>query len=88
MSIYYRQASVQSAITGWIESGEYQYTNATDYLRKRIVELPPADVAPVVHGAWVHSENGKSHCSECGYTVYRKEISPYCPYCGAKMDTP
>lgn len=91
MSVYYRQASVQSAITGWIESGEYQYTNATDYLRKRIAELPPADVAPVIHAEWVsmarpHSAEDVCKCSNCGVVVIPYEFWNYCPKCGARMD--
>ena len=57
-----------------------------------IEAIPAADVAPVVHGRWVHGEHYPSYCSICG------EVSPmdcegerfydsnYCPNCGAKMD--
>jgi hypothetical protein len=50
-------------------------------------ELPPADVAPVVHGKWV---NGS--CDKCGkHAPYWLMSSTYyegdfCPNCGAKMD--
>ena len=33
--------SVVDAIDDWINAGEYSYTNATDYLRKRIIDVPP-----------------------------------------------
>ena len=49
---------------------------------------PAADVAPVVHGEWIH-KNGEMYCSECGEEALMDEVyyeSPYCPDCGAKMD--
>lgn len=52
-------------------------------------EIPPADVAPVVHGEWL---NGKTFlenavCSNCNttYEVYYSKYQ-YCPHCGARMD--
>ena len=64
------------------------------YAGRKIINLPPADVAPVRHGRWLGW--GKSGtptyenygtCSVCGedaeiYTEHRN----YCPNCGAKMD--
>ena len=56
-------------------------------------DYPEADVAPVVHAHWIK----KSHewdfspyfyhdftCSNCG--VREQDKSPYCRYCGAKME--
>lgn len=40
-----RQAVI-IALGEWIVSGEYQYTNATDYLVKRIKALPPVTPQP------------------------------------------
>ena len=60
-------------------------------------DMPAADVAPVVHGRWVHSPSPYDKrddfwfCSECGRTINiicgDKLLSnyPYC-HCGAKMD--
>ena len=53
-----------------------------------------ADVAPVRHGRWVHTDlashwHGKDECSECTYHEHdRRDLSHfrYCPNCGAKMD--
>lgn len=46
-----------------------------------------ADVAPIVHGEWIH-KNGEMYCSVCGSEALMDEVyykSPYCPDCGAKM---
>lgn len=86
----------------WIGSGEYRYTNATDYLRKRINSLSP--VAPKQKiGHWVYDEvcsdwcDTVYKCSCCGRRVsftraYETEDDvyrnyPYC-HCGAKMVRP
>lgn len=51
-----------------------------------------ADVAPVVHGRWIHDgrrfEGGIDwcHCSECGKSDNFCARTNYCPNCGAKMD--
>lgn len=54
---------------------------------------PAADVAPVVHGHFVHDgprfAGGVDwwHCSSCGRLVSGVETRfDYCPHCGAKMD--
>lgn len=46
--------------------------------------IPAADVAPVVHGRWVHHDDGVVTCSECGNAESCEGC--YCSYCGAKMD--
>lgn len=55
------------------------------YIANWLNKLPPADVAEVKHGEWVHGEC-VSHCSECGVETYPENITPYCPNCGARMD--
>ena len=56
-----------------------------------IKALPAADVAPVVHGRWIKTEDG-AECEKCGReAVYQIvddhwEYEPWCPHCGAKMD--
>ena len=55
-------------------------------------EEPAADVAPVVHGWWMHEETeGGFHiwrCSRCGRGMNDNPegIDLYCYHCGAKMD--
>ena len=63
-----------------------------------IVASPPAaDVAPVVHGRWVHSRYEDCseqfelvRCSQCNHEAYAMAFyvrgSNYCPVCGSKMD--
>ena len=52
-----------------------------------------ADVAPVVHGRWVHEHISEGYawvmCSECEAVIHKILINKrlnYCPNCGAKMD--
>lgn len=53
--------------------------------------MKPADVAPVVYGKWVYTEEWgvlvTNRCSRCGQTLTTKqeEKMNYCPNCGAKM---
>ena len=57
-----------------------------------IARFPAADVAPVVHGRWIHDgrriESGIDwcHCSECGKSDNFCARTNYCHNCGAKMD--
>lgn len=59
-----------------------------------IEKAPTVDVAPVVHGHFVHDGQRFAggvdwwHCSICGRLVTDVESHrfDYCPWCGAKMD--
>ena len=57
-----------------------------EMLKKRIEQIPAADVAPVRRGHWIE-ENGCQICSECGeeheWDEYR---AAYCDVCGAEME--
>jgi hypothetical protein len=53
--------------------------------RRIIRELPAADVAPVVHARWI-DRDGKTWCSRCDASN-KQYKPPYCPHCGAKMDS-
>ena len=72
-----------------------------EMLKKRIEQIPAADVAQVVHGKWLNFYNDFScaECDRCGTTfeVTDNESDEelwnefklsynYCPNCGAKMD--
>lgn len=78
-----RSAAIKAAKHAWAKGLEpSQYIEA----------LPAADVAPVVHGRWIHDgrriECGIDwcHCSECGKSDNFCARTNYCPVCGAKMD--
>ena len=62
-----------------------------------IKAIPAADVAPVVHGRWIHSRYEDCcdqfelvKCSQCNHEAYAIAFyvrdGNYCPNCGAKMD--
>lgn len=41
-------------------------------------------------GKWVEADCkfGGWHCSECRYFDWPGKRTPFCPYCGAKMENP
>lgn len=56
-----------------------------------IDQMKDADVAPVVHGRWVHLGGDEWACSSCGFVICtdgdrEKPSAKYCQGCGAKMD--
>ena len=63
-----------------------------------IKSIPPADVAPVVHGEYIGEYDGYAdgnpvcdmwYCSVCGCCFEDWDEKPtynFCPSCGAKMD--
>lgn len=65
-----------------------EYAYAAEQL---LDEIPAADVAPVVHGRWVHLGGDEWCCSACGFVIstegsWEKPTKKYCEDCGAKMD--
>lgn len=77
-----RACSTHSTLLTPEEFAEYLY------------ELPTADVAPVVHGRWLHTDwayhwTSLDKCSVCDYHDEKRQHLgnySYCPNCGAKMD--
>lgn len=66
-------------------------------IRHALAAAPAADVAPVVHGRWIHSRYEDCSeqfelvkCSQCNHEAYAMAFyvrgGNYCPNCGAKMD--
>ena len=53
-----------------------------------ILDMPAADVAPVVHARWIGDglKGNWCYCSNCKKAASFFMISDYCPNCGAKMD--
>lgn len=59
-----------------------------------VMNIPPADVAPVIHAHWIERierddysdyEEEWLECSNCQYTDSERPHN-FCPHCGAKMD--
>lgn len=72
-----------------------RHTGLAICIASEIVDIPAADVAPVMHGCFepCFDENGNwrqgfAKCSNCGKEYYAQVINHYgyCPHCGAKMD--
>ena len=59
-------------------------------IRQNIMDIPSADVAPMVHGQWETSSDRPDSliCSvcKCGFDMWKHDPHNYCPNCGAKMD--
>lgn len=69
------------------------YSTAVGMIKK----VPAVDAAPVVHGRWIEKRwftecdwcviNHRALvCTACSVEIADGEETPYCPYCGAKMD--
>lgn len=74
---------------------EYEYPTAsgafdefvTMLIPRILNNIPPADVAEVVHAKWEISSDGYyPYCSHCKTEPENGVMSKYCPECGAKMD--
>ncbi len=58
---------------------------------KAVLQLPAADVKPVVHGKWIKFDEDTWECSNCGQLWTLVDGTPkennmnYCPACGADM---
>ena len=66
-------------------------TNRYFTVKCDIENFPTVDVAPVVHGRWVHLGGDEWCCSVCGFVIttegsWDKPTKKYCENCGAKMD--
>ena len=59
-------------------------------IRQNIMDIPAADVAPMVHGQWETSSDRPDSliCSvcKCGFDMWKHDPHNYCPNCGSKMD--
>ena len=70
--------------------GKYKFSLM--YIWKNIMDLPTADVVPVVHGRWIEDEGEGYHgihCSRCNFSIPYGNVRMgynFCPNCGAKMD--
>ena len=84
-----REAAIRDLLNDSPEQVNYSREDAADCIRY----MDAADVAPVRHGRWIHTDlanhwYGKDECSECTYHEKdRSDLSHlnYCPNCGCKM---
>lgn len=81
-----RKALLQKAWDADTRIGYVQVVDVGD-----ILDMPVADVAPVVHGRWVHLGGDEWCCSAWGFVIttdgsWDKPTKKYCEDCGAKID--
>ena len=84
-----REAAVKVAEKYGLANGSAlgRHTGLADCIASEIADIPAADVAPVVHGRWIHYPDcGVTRCSHCGWSIDECWESKRCPECGAKMD--
>ena len=56
-------------------------------LMEEIKAIPAADVAPVIHSKWeICCDGYYPYCLNCKAEPPGREMTKYCPNCGAKMD--
>ena len=60
---------------------------AIEAIAAHIDAIPAADIAPVVHARWIEDDCAFMRCSLCGYENDWEWATPYCPHCGARMDS-
>lgn len=73
------------------------FVKGMELVKKAEEETPTADVQEVKHGKWtIHHEGtykrAKCYCSVCGKSngiggIISNQKKPYCPNCGAKMES-
>lgn len=82
---------------GYVYGSDREKYDAWDEIIDALENIPSADVAPVVHGRWIHSryedcseQFERVKCSQCNHEAYAMAFyvrgGNYCPKCGAKMD--
>ena len=73
-----RESAMQIAFTSPF------FSNA---LMEEIKVIPAADVAPVIHSKWeICCDGYYPYCLNCKAEPPGREMTKYCPNCGAKMD--
>ena len=76
--------AIRLAEQGQVQGFQWQF--------QMLIRLPPADVAPVVHGRWIDTDSHLGYfanCSVCGYQMdvhAERGYFNFCPNCWAKMD--
>ena len=83
-----REAAVKVAEKYGLANGSAlgRHTGLADCIASEIADIPAADVAPVVHGRWIHYPDcGVTRCSHCGWSIEECWESKRCHECGARM---
>ncbi len=76
-----REAAIKAAV-----SAVHDQITAVNVV-SALEEAPAADVAEVRHGRWIICCDGYyPYCSECRNEPQGREMTNYCPNCGARMD--
>lgn len=101
MAEYIEREALREILDGWRDAhADVDDVHGCGLLEDVICEVDAqtaADVAPVVHGRWIHSRYEDCSeqfelvkCSQCNHEAYAMAIyvhaGNYCPNCGAKMD--
>lgn len=88
-----REAAIDAIMKVYVRTAGYKARERVFEAEEAVHRLPAADVAPVVHGHFVHDGQlyvgglDWFHCSSCGRLVAGAEARfDYCPWCGARMD--
>ncbi len=87
---YVAKSELDSALEGLCKKYNVSYGEESKGFGRDLAELSDrlaADSSPAVHGHWIISCDGYyPYCSECTKEPPGKEMTDYCPNCGAKMD--
>lgn len=81
----------------YVYGSDREKYDAWEEIVDALENIPAADVAPVVHGRWIHSRYEDCSeqfelvkCSQCNHEAYAMAFyvrgGNYCPNCGAKME--
>ena len=91
-----REAAIENAIS------QMRVSKSELCMSERLMNLPAADVRPVVRGKWLTGNDNprtygriRAMCGRCGAFAlaemvntgsYKEQLSNFCPNCGAKME--
>lgn len=88
---YIRKADAVDAVNHALDRETLLFSFVRKVAISALKRLLAADVAPVVHGRWIHDGHHR-RCDKCGTyfcnTDREGDTIPdnFCPHCGARMD--